>query len=653
MADWKTTKNTPFRLVLPKFDISIDESNWLAAPLPRTPIDIDGIDIGDFSGDEQLRLRSDLTYHRCHLPEGYVPPEFDDDNGGGGDANRINPPDVYIEMLNIALWHPSPLDYQSTPAEFYRTLNTNDFDGSPTFWWEVLGYNSNHQYGTGANYSIQLVDLSGNVYASITLPSEYPDATGQNLGRQRVQFTPPKGETTFAVRFNPYTWTGDEPVGEGCDPTLGAVRIIITQDNPTKSMIQIPMHCLGDWGSDTNYLDEPIDFYTWGRYTAKTYANPAAVTDDFDWCCYAGVWKYEKSKLATVSRVLLEAVAGSPPALVAGDNTSGFYVWLDEEGDAAPYWSVALFDALGNMVPDSQFEGGGSESISELVNLQLEQGTYYPKISIDGVNWLAYATSWTIDHDPYGGTVGWSAVGGPWFVDPYGGGSGLHFQVRWSYQTASSPDTISIALFDRTSNKMVSGSEIIWEADTLVSRKTVEIDASELTSGHEYELRYMVVGNGGTGAVFGYENNLYLYLDPISVMTVWQRVSKSEYLDYFGRASAPHVGDESRVLLNIPKSATVYFENCAWSWGIADEENPEFPRLYRLFDVGETDYGIEGAAVTASALQWKVGDPAEVVMIKRSEALTLTDGNRFIVDQPNYEFDLFQVQAFIVIKSVI
>jgi hypothetical protein len=643
MADWKITRNTPF------------ESNWLAEPLPRTPITIDDIDIGDFSGDDQLRLRSDLTYHRCHLPEGYAPPEFDDDNGSGdgdGDDDRVlNPPDVYIEMLNIALWQPSPLDYQSTPAEFYRTLDTDDFDGSPTFWWEVVGYNSNAQYGTGADYSIQLVDLRGNVYASITLPSAYPDATGQNLGRQRVQFTPPEGETTFAVRFNPYTWTGDEPVGEGCDPTLGAVRIIVKQTNPTKSMIQVPMHCLGDWGSDTNYLDEPIDFYTWGRYTAKAYANPAAVTDDFDWCCYAGVWRYEESELATVSRVLLEAVAGSPPALVAGDNTSGFYVWLDE-GDAAPYWSVALFDALGNMVPGSQFEGGGSEPISELVNLQLEQGTYYPKISIDGVNWSAYATSWTIDHYPYGGTVGWSAVGGPWFEDQYGGGSGLHFQVRWSYQTASSPDTISIALFDRTANEMVPGSEITWEADTLVSRKAVEIDASELTSGHEYELRYMVASYGGTGAVFGYENNLYLYLDPISAITVWQRVGKSEYLDYFGRYEAPHVGDEARTLLRIPDSATVYFENCAWSWGIEGDEISEFPRLYRLFDVGETDFGIEGSAIAPSSLQWEVGDPTEVVTIKRSEALTLTDGNRFIVDQPNYEYDLFQVQAFIVIKSV-
>lgn len=96
MSNWKTFRDSTFRiLALKKFDIVEDDKDWLGAPAARTVLDIDEIDVGNPGKDDQLRLRSDLTYHVCHLPEGYAEADF----------NKEEPsPLCVIDGLSINRW---------------------------------------------------------------------------------------------------------------------------------------------------------------------------------------------------------------------------------------------------------------------------------------------------------------------------------------------------------------------------------------------------------------------------------------------------------------------------------------------------------------------------------------------------------------------
>jgi hypothetical protein len=564
----------------------------------------------------------------------------------------LNPPDVYIEMFNISYWSPiriTDVPTPTTPDEFNRTIDPADFDGDATYWWEVLGYNDTARCASPEDYSLSLVDLNGNIHATITLPVGYPDATGINMGRQRIQFAAPSVSTIFSVRINPVDATK-------CYPVIGAVRIVIKQTNPTKSMVQVPLQCLGDWGTNyRSYFHRLNNYYHYSNASRTTYDNPASVNDDSDWCWNASIWKYESNELATISKAIVEAVAGSTPALLPGTGSGTFWYWV-EVGLSTPSWGIALFDALGNMIAGSDAWGVSDEMINFDVILDLPligetlPVTYYPKITIDGgLNWQAYATSWTVDYVPFSG-VRWTVNQNPWYVDSFNGDwSGVHFQFNWQYSTGVSLDSIYISLFDRTTNTMVPDTEMVWGANTPVSRKQVEFDPSNLVSGHEYELRYKVLSDGGIGCNIGFEGNLYLWLSPISAMTVWQRIAKGEFADYMGRVF-PYVADESRVLLNIPSGAAVYFENSFFAWA-TDPTLSEFPLLYQLWDVGVTDSGVTGSAVAASDLSWVVEDLIEVMKRRRSAALSLTDGNSYIVDEANFEDYLFQCQAFIVISA--
>ena len=454
-------------------------------------------------------------------------------------------PDVYIEMYNISLWQPVSANYyadDTIPEEMFRILDTTDFDGNATYWWEVTGYNSNSQYGTAEEYTVYLVDTDGTEYASITLPAQYPDATSQNMARQRVQFTPPVGSTTFAVKFPSFTSTArTTPIGLGAEPAFGAIRIIVQQDvTATKTMVQIPLQCLGDWGSVYSPLRRTLeDYYTWEKegYSARltpthyktTYDTISPVDGiDWDWSAYAGIWKYDASELSTISKAVVEAAAGSPDSL----------------------------------------------------------------------------------------------------------------------------DSIYIALFDKTTDTMVSGTEQVWGPGVAVSRKRIEFDPTELVSGHEYELRYKVPDSGGTGCEFSYEGNLYLWLNPIGNMTVWQRVGKSEYCDYFGRTEYPYLADESRVLLNLPANCKVYFENTAFFYS-GGSMDPEFPWYYSLWDGDSNNWGLTGSNIELSELWWTETSPNEVMTRQRSAAIStlLMNGNEYVTNEANNWRELFQCQAFIVISS--
>lgn len=582
-----------------------------------------------------------------HIPCGYWPKHEYTPTLSNGTV------DVYIEMYNVAFWEPvlaSIAPGYSMPSEFERTIDTNDYDGNPTYWFEVCGANTMWDSGATLPYSLYLVDTSDNVYATITFDPEEP-VYGSNcsiLVRKRVQFTPAIGSTTYTIRL--------PSVVDENSPTIGAVRLIIKQSpSATKSMIQIPLQCLGDWGGRYKFTYYDY-FYTWpvgysiitGHYCTTYEESIASETDNWEYYAYTGLWKFNIDELSNISKIVFEAVGGTPPQLHAGTGSQYFWYWV-ESGSSTASWSVALFDDTDTMVPDSMVTGHYDEMVSLIVDLPLTSGTYHPMITIDGISWSTYDTSWTVDHTPFGGNIKWSCVQNPWFVDPYGGGTGLHMQFSWTWADAEQLDSLYIALFDATTSTMVSGSELIWEPNTLTCRKQVELSPSVLTSGHDYEIRFKVPDDGGTGAELGFESNLYIWVNPIENLTVWQRVAKGEYRDYMGRSEPPWTADESRILANISAGQLTYFENVAFSWGDCPSD-PEFPCYYSLLDMGTTDYGINGDEVIGSELTYDSVENTEFRYRMRSEAITLIDGNRYTTNEPNDESELFQVQAFIVVK---
>jgi hypothetical protein len=271
-------------------------------------------------------------------------------------------PHVFIEMKNVAFWAPCDDSgyYGATPntlpPEMFRVIDPADYDGDPEWWWEVSASNMGVAVPCTDDYTVTLKDTEGATYASITIPAETPgyDAGGHTnvapMKTFRVQFTPPAGEKTFCVETPVFhTITGD-PENSGALPVLGAVRIVIKQaTDATKTMIQIPLDCLSDWGgTDGAYGPE---------YDHEFYSNPVAnlagyddCPNEWNWYAAAGLWKYEQSLLSSISRVVFEAAAGTPD-YDGNPNADSVY--------------VALFDATTNtMVAGSELVWGPDSPIS-------------------------------------------------------------------------------------------------------------------------------------------------------------------------------------------------------------------------------------------------------------------------------------------------
>lgn len=600
---------------------------------------------------------------------------------------EFNMPDVIIEMKNVAFWQPcgrnlqtgnSPQPDPITPAEMNRTLDTNDYDGNPTYWFEVIGDNYGEQIGgviypATEDYSVYLVDTNGNEYATITFEPNTPVppppySNWAILQRKRVQFTPPEGETTFAVKIDPILYEDGNPIPPIPlnTPILGAIRIIIKQDeSTTKSMIQIPMQCLGDWGVPDFYLNNNSfskDFYTGseGDYAHLPTYDDVLTSEYTNYNYQAGKWEYDSDELASISKALFEAVGGSPPQLLAGTGSEITWFWDPAHFGNPPTlspvlsWGICLIDSNGELVPNSLVTGSYDEMVDYTAQLPLTLGTYTIWTTIDGGdtwiqgrnNYNNSIISWTIDHEPYRGTITWSVSKNPWATTPFNI-VGLWFRFQWIYSTGTSPDSLYISLFDATTNTMVPGTELIWGPNSDVSRQQIEFDPTDLVSGHEYEMRWKIPDDGGIGIMIGFECNLYLWIDPISALTVWQRVACSEYNDYAGIDPTDN-NDESRVLLNAPAGAECFFENVAKIWEGYTPPDID-PLLYQLVDVGTTDFGRTGTVVPDSQLTWIGNETPETRIRKKSGLLTLTDGNQFLTNEANNEDWLFQVQAFIIV----
>ncbi len=105
------------------------------------------------------------------------------------------------------------------------TLNPDDYDGSPTFYFEVVATNGN----TTNDYAVNLMQ-GGSSLASVTITH----GTGTTPTRYaRVEFTPTAGDNTYQIQI--------AATGASTDVKVYAARIIVVQTNATKTRIQIPL----------------------------------------------------------------------------------------------------------------------------------------------------------------------------------------------------------------------------------------------------------------------------------------------------------------------------------------------------------------------------------------------------------------------------
>lgn len=585
---------------------------------------------------------------------------------------------IYIEMHNYGFIQPETFDSEVQETE--RTIDTADYDGNATYYFEVLGNNhgmvsSGTYYPATDDYVVSLMNASTfEVYANITFEPETPLAyvegewtkTWQTLERKRVAFTPPTGETTFVLRFQARkTPSAEDPTG--ARPTLGAMRIIIKQDSSaTKTKLQVPLQCVSDFGGN----------YNGGYYPNAMWYGDYDEPENHDWGLVysAGIWLYNASELSTISKVVFETVAGSDGRLTVPDECQPF--WSYYAGTALIEWGIALFTMAGVMVPgtsiiSTELDGSTEFELDIWLDVpgDVAAGNYkvgFYRKALGGEEWVysypTYGYYYSVPADPYEGHIRWYVKGNPFWEEEIFGG--LLHRLWWQEEEPVSVDAISVCLWDKDVDAMVTGSELAWASAELMSRKNTEIDVANLVDGHEYEMRVKVVNNGGTGCNITADTNLYIWLTPITTLTVWQRIAKGEYGDYAGISyllpEDERVADDSRTLFEPPADYSVYFENVSLAYGWPTTVELQEKMYYELIDVGSANYGRDWNSISDAQLFWTEAEATNWFTIdeyesekvrKRTDALSLTALNHFAELQVDRGAWMYQQQAFIIITQ--
>lgn len=159
--------------------------------------------------------------------------------------------------------------------DFNRSLlpfNSSDYDGTCTYYFEVVASNVNASNA----YSVYLYDsTNATVEATCSVPA---NTTVANSTRIRSSaFTPASGDVTYKVRL--------DATGTASDLGVYAARIIIVQEDATKTRIQIPL--LGAYASLTEKQDTQYDAADYTTSTTYTQGLPHFhamwARDDADW----------------------------------------------------------------------------------------------------------------------------------------------------------------------------------------------------------------------------------------------------------------------------------------------------------------------------------------------------------------------------------
>lgn len=159
--------------------------------------------------------------------------------------------EVPIELMDYPVGSASSANNIITASR--TTLDTNDYDGSPTYDFELIATNSH----SSTNYSVTLRNGAGTTVATLSITANTTTAK-----RFRVAFTPTVGADNYTLRI-PRTNTGNLLV------QVYSARILVKQTGATKTRLYIPM-LSGNPVSVPSTVATPVDSTTNVTYTQVT-----------------------------------------------------------------------------------------------------------------------------------------------------------------------------------------------------------------------------------------------------------------------------------------------------------------------------------------------------------------------------------------------
>lgn len=589
---------------------------------------------------------------------------------------------TYIELLCCNTSAPARGEsgmYAGGPAiETYRVLDPAKYDGDCTYTFEITCHNDMEN----EPIDIHLRDTDGNTYATITIPSHSDDPWGWYT--YRVEFTPPTTAKTVGVHFTPHE--SDSYL------FVTVARIEIAQEGASKSRVQWPMLAFGNsWavGLSPEFIACSTQVYTNGVYAP----NYDGVDPDYSYALdVLPIWKLSAGQLDTISAVEFRALAGRHVGL----DRSWMMCWAGLPsppiGYMGTWWSELYYsdDAGVTKVPiegttrsfgypDSPYPWAWNISLDPSL-FEVDGRKFYLYFSPDGgapiwaeFSGLLLGSAYEFERAEFAGYIG---NGG---TSPVVENSIMFVGIEL-YESEAAIQGLSIAVFDRATDTMISGSELTWANAELGTWKSCAISPSNIPIGHELEVRLSSPAANYPTAPYISEAELNFDVDPISVFTSWQRAMKgsvnfgwgyyywwisgyptggqAEYM--WDDGGSPYefggVSTMSRLKFRETAGSTKRYQTCARSWAYGGY-NPANPGIayeyYALWDDGENDSGCRTGAnrIAASMTNWLLGDYAAAERyLKISEEITgLIDGHRYCSLQPDDEYWTTPMDGFLVV----
>jgi hypothetical protein len=189
---------------------------------------------------------------------------------------------VYLEMLDVTMLSAATT---FTSQATQMSLDTSDYDGSPTYSFQVVMSNADN-----ITRVVQLLDSSSNVKATLTA------TVGAGATLYTTSFTPNSGYDIYRVSVD---------ANSSAAVTISTARIVITQTLATKTRIQIPLTARNNSGGFSTDAALRIDQNNTTSYTQITPDRHA-------------LWQYVAANWATLNPVKTFTFAAVVSSSAAG-----------------------------------------------------------------------------------------------------------------------------------------------------------------------------------------------------------------------------------------------------------------------------------------------------------------------------------------------
>jgi hypothetical protein len=504
--------------------------------------------------------------------------------------------ETYFEMLStgiedspMQIWLNDPMIYTEDGPIFdvtwlptFRPINTEDFDGTCVWSFEIVGRNKSEKNDA----TIYAVDENGAVCATLTVPKNSWGPIGPTSEGGLTRADGYKGSDLYTYRGTLIPTPGSHSYGLRVTlPNVGALvgwasdaivqideaTIILHQTNPTKSAIHIPMMTdvnasNMNWNDESIFLGEPC--VTNGSESLSTELDQienyedCELPDHDDYLGHRQIWKFDESELATLDRVVFDAGIGFNSPTVYPSLLTIYGVETLSWCRACLRWAIPA-QGLGNFVSGTYTTEEAIDALDVVFTMVAGSDSGPWSLSSDGSTWnkhcvidvasLTAADGMSLyvasNENAYGGEGGvgpyhqWGVFRN--FSIPAGRTvtsawvdysvyihipTGLpRFHISFSYALDNAINPGYIILYDVTADAYILGSELIWDEWVPWEKKSVTLPASSITSGHEYKARW----KSGTEIAEWSANpmvsdiNLHLYVINMSAFTSWHRVTKN------------------------------------------------------------------------------------------------------------------------------